>query len=636
MALIFDIETDGLLHELTRIHCLVLKDTGAGTVHRYRRNDSEDTIEAGLAHLCAYGRTTGGFVVPHNGIEFDVPAIKKVYPSFDLPEHQVRDTIVLTRLIWPDLGDEDRRLVAKKGFPKHLQKRHSLEAWGHRLGCHKGGYEGDPAIADEAERKKQKWSRWNQAMEDYCAQDIEVTAALYARIEAKQYSQEAIELEHAVAWIVARQQRHGVLFDQAAAGKLYASLVQHKLNAEEQLKTVFPPFYQRDGKEFIPKKDSKQHGYCAGAPITKVKRTEFNPGSRDHIALVLKRRYDWKPTEFTDDGKPKIDETVLVGLPYAETKLLQQYLTVDKRLGQLAEGKQAWLLHVGKDGRIHGRVVTNGAVTGRMTHMSPNLGQVPAVRSPYGKECRALFVAAGGKVLVGIDASGLELRDLAGYMARYDSGAYVATTLTGSKTDESDNHSVNAKALGLEPKKVYFEGETGRDIAKTWFYAFVYGAGDEKLGIILIHKKGLEAVEAGRKARSRFMKNLSALGKLIEKIKSTVKSKGFLIGLDGRLLKIRSQHSAPNTLLQSAGAVQMKKALVILDADLQALGYVPGVHYEFVINCHDEWQIEADEDKGDIIGKLGVQAIRKAGEHFKFKCPLDGEYSVGRNWAETH
>jgi DNA polymerase-1 len=638
LALVFDTETNGLLNELNRIHCLVLKYTENGAVFRYRHNETENSISFGLLQMHEYVQE-GGTLVAHNGIEFDDPALRKTYPEFNhLMDWQssIIDTIVLGRLIYPDLSDIDRGLVKKKNFPKQMQKRVSLEAWGHRLGCHKASYEGDPAIADEKERKARKWDCWNQAMEDYCVQDIEVTEKLYAKLCSHNYSPEAIELEHQVAWIIARQQRYGVLFDKESAGRLYAQLVQKKLDAGTSLKSLFPPFYLRDGKDFTPKKDSKRFGYVEGAPLTKVKLTEFNPGSTDHVALVLKRKYKWVPTEFTNEGKPKMDEAVLEGLTYPETKPLQQYFTIAKRLGQLAEGKQAWLLHVGKDGRIHGRVVSNGAVTGRMTHMSPNLGQVPAVRSPYGKECRGLFIVPKGKVLVGIDAAGLELRDLAGYMAAYDGGAYVKVVLLGKKEDGTDCHATNARAVGLEPFKSYFGEESGRDIAKTWFYAFIYGAGDEKLGVILIHRKGLDAIHAGKASRAKFMRNLPALGKLVTAIKAAVQKKGFLRGLDGRLLKIRSQHSAPNTLLQSAGAVQMKKALVIFDRDLQALGYVPGINYEFVINCHDEWQIEADEDKGDTIGKLGVEAIRKAGEHFKFRCPLDGAYSVGRTWADTH
>lgn len=590
------------------------------------------TIEAGLQMAMAADFTTW-----HNGISYDIPAIQKLYPWFTLPTSPDRfiDTLVYARLVYPDLWDIDTKLYEKGKLPGNLRKRQSLEAWGYRLGDYKGDYQGDPNIADEAERKKRKWERWNQAMEDYCVQDTAVTLKLFQKLESKEYSRESLAIEHAVAWVVARMERHGFLFDKEGAARLLALLVKEKLKTEEELTSVFKPMWMRDGPIFTPKRDDKKRGYVAGVPFQKVKLTEFNPGSRDHIALWLRRLYGWKPDEFTNDGKPKVDETVLNNLTYPEAKVLQKYLMVCKRLGQLAEGKEAWLKNE-KNGRMHGSVNSNGAVTGRMTHSRPNMAQVPAAYSPFGHECRALFTVPKRKKLVGSDAAALELRDLAGYMAAYDGGAYVKVVLEGDKSKGTDIHSVNARALGLDPKGTYFEGESGRDIAKTWFYAFIYGAGDEKLGFILTRVKGQKARARGKKSRTDFMKNLPALGKLVERVRAAVKERGFLKGLDGRILHIRSQHAALNTLLQSAGAVQMKKAIQLADAEYQSRGWAPGVNYEFVALVHDEAQIEADEDIADEVGRIFVESIRKAGEYFKFKCPLDGEYQVGDNWAATH
>jgi DNA polymerase I-like protein with 3'-5' exonuclease and polymerase domains len=195
---------------------------------------------------------------------------------------------------------------------------------------------------------------------------------------------------------------------------------------------------------------------------------EFNPGSRNHIAYWLKRKYNWEPLVYTDSGEPQLDEDVLKSLPYPEASFLLEYFLVDKRLGQIAEGEQAWLKCVDADGRIHGYINGNGAVTSRMSHSKPNLAQVPRVGSPYGQECRSLFTAQFGWNLVGIDASGLELRMLAHYLARYDGGEYVKAILEG------DIHSFNMNALGL----------TDRNKSKTFIYAWLYGAGDEKLGLI--------------------------------------------------------------------------------------------------------------------------------------------------------
>jgi DNA polymerase I-like protein with 3'-5' exonuclease and polymerase domains len=630
VRLVSDIESDGLLDSITKIHMIVHRDIDTGKVHIFSSVDPIHTIEAGLAMA-----QVADLTVWHNGISYDIPAIQKLYPWFSLAPKKVIDTLVYARLVYPDLWDIDTKLYEKGKLPGSLRKRQSLEAWGYRLGDYKGDYEGDPLIADEKERKARKWERWNQAMQDYCVQDTGVTLKLFLKLEGKEYARESIDIEHAVAWVVARQERHGFMFDKRAAARLLALLVKEKLRQEEELATVFKPLWMRDGPIFTPKRDDKKRGYVAGVPFQKIKLTEFNPGSRDHIALWLKRLYGWKPEEFTNDGKPKVDETVLNGLQYPEAKALQKYLMVGKRLGQLAEGKEAWLKNE-KNGRMHGSVNSNGAVTGRMTHSRPNMAQVPASYSPYGHECRALFMVPKGKKLVGSDAAALELRDLAGYMAAYDGGDYVKVVLEGDKSKGTDIHSVNARALGLDPKGTYFDGESGRDIAKTWFYAFIYGAGDEKLGFITARVKGPKARSAGKKSRADFMRNLPALGKLVERVKAAVKERGFLKGLDGRILHIRSQHAALNTLLQSAGAVQMKKAIQLADAEYQSRGWVPGVKYEFVALVHDEAQIEADEDIAEEVGRIFVESIRKAGEYFKFKCPLDGEYQVGSNWAETH
>lgn len=630
---VFDLETDGLLDTVSTIHVLVIRDHTNKVLHVFRKNDHEDTIAEGLKIL-ADPETQ---VIAHNGTKYDCPVIEKLY-GLSIPWWRQLDTMVMSRLIWPQMMDRDLKAAKKKTctFPGNLYGSHSLEAWGHRLGRHKGDYQGDPSILDPNERYARRWEKWNQSMEDYCVQDVRVTVRLLEEIEAEQYAHEPILTETQVAYILARQERYGFLFDERKAASLYAALAQRKLVLEQAVREVFKPRFLRDGKPFTPARDNKTMGYVAGAPFSRVKLTEFNPTSRDHVSHWLKVEYGWEPTEFTNDGKPKVDDDVISKLPYPEAAPLKEYFMVVKRVGQLAEGKEAWLKAIHKDGRIRGSVNTIGAITYRMTHSRPNMGQVPSSKSPYGHECRELFIVPKGKKLVGADAEALELRDLAGYMAIYDGGAYIKTVLEGDKSKGTDMHSVNARALGLDPKQVYFEGETGRDIAKTWFYAFIYGGGDEKLGYILIRVKGEEAQKRGKAARASFLRNLPAMGKLVKAVKAKGKAVGYLKGLDGRKLFIRSSHSALNTLLQSAGAIQMKKALCILDDMLQARGWVPGVHYEFVANVHDEWQIEVDDDKAEELGPIAVEAIRAAGIHFNFRCPLDGAYGIGLNWAETH
>ncbi|WP_221931087.1 DNA polymerase [Telmatospirillum sp. J64-1] len=628
-----------------------VRPTGNSTIHcGVQPTNGYHPIEEGLRALMGADLIAG-----HNIIKYDIPALQKVYPWFK-PKGVIRDTLVMARLIYPkdDLRERDFKLQKKGTLPGNMIGRYTLEAWGRRLGNYKGDFKGP-------------WDRWSETMQSYCEQDVEVTLTLWNRLVAKNWPEDSIELEHQVQHILWRQEQHGFLFDQERASKLFAKLVQRKTELDTELKQAFGSWWRVLGEitplKSIRYKDPKKPDLTEGATYTKIERVHFNPASRDHIAQRLRAVRGWEPTEKTPDGKDKVDETILSSLPWPEAKLLTEYLTVDKRLGQLSTGNEAWLRHVRADGRIHGEVITNGALTGRMTHSKPNMAQVPSSGSPYGHDCRELFTVPKGKRLVGCDADALELRCLAGYMAKYDQGEYVKVVLEGDKSKGTDIHSVNCRALGMDPKQKYpvaGKDVSGRDIAKVWFYAFIYGAGDEKLGLILGHPQGKEAIEAGQRSRARFLKNLPALGKVITAVKDRVqgnirvngkllkgeersrwiakngKPRTYLKGLDGRRLKCRSAHSAFNTLLQSAGAVLMKRALVILDQGLQAAGFTPGLDYEFVANVHDEWQIEVNEEIADDVGRTAVSAIRKAGESFSFGCPLDGQYQVGNSWAETH
>ncbi|RVI36653.1 DNA polymerase [Sinorhizobium meliloti] len=646
---------------MTTIHSLVVKDVNTGEVGSFADQPGYPPIRAGLDWLME-----ADFIAGHNIVDFDIPAIQKLHPWFQ-PKAVVRDTIVMSRLMWADMKDADFRQEKRKGKGRWIDQklfgRHSLESWGQRLGVWKGDY----GKEREAEGKKLGlkgqdltrfvWGTWSKSMQDYCVQDVEVTEQVWQKVNSKGFSEESIQLEHCVRRIISRQERYGFAFDERAAVELLGILSQAKADAERELLQTFKPWYRNLGrkeptvdrrvaqkhlkptgierykKDGRPKLDKDGNTipvypkaeFTTDAPYTEIKLVPFNPGSRLDIADRLKRLFGWKPLEFTSDGHPKVDEEILSSLPYPEAQLLTKYLMIQKRLGQLADGKEAWLKHV-KNGRIHGQVNTNGAVTGRMTHSKPNMAQVPSGGAPYGHECRTLFVASPGKKLVGCDADALELRDLAGYMARYDGGAYIATVLEGKKELGTDMHTMNAKALGCD-----------RDTAKTWFYAFIYGSGDFNLGCILGVKGTKQQItNAGKTSRAKFLKALPALNKLVSAVKAKCKTQGWIKGLDGRVLNVRSEHSALNTLLQSAGAIQMKRALVILDNQLQEMGLIPGVHYEFVGNIHDEWQIEVDEDKAPLVGKTAANAIRLAGEYYQFRCPLAGNYDVGNNWNETH
>jgi len=605
--LFFDIEANGILDDVTKVHCLAIKDIHNGETWVYRT----DKIQHGLAILND-AVSLGKPIVAHNGIKYDLPVLQKLYPWFKPDEKYVIDTLVLSRLIYSDIKENDKKLVESGRLPRTLQGKHSLEAWGYRLKLNKAEYQGG-------------WEEWNQDMEDYCVRDVEVLEKLYTFLAKKNYSQEAIQLEHEVAFICAKMERNGFLFDDPKAQDLYSTLSVKRYEAEQRLKGLFGPKFKPESKEpFYPKKDNKARGYTTNVPFTKVKLVEFNPSSRQQIAERLIKDYGWKPKEYTDNGHPQIDEKIIHGLtikfPYKQELL--DYLLLDKRIGQLAEGKNAWLKLVKADGRLHGSIITNGAVTGRCTHNLPNMAQVPSVGKPYGEECRSLFTVPKGRRLVGADLSGLELRCLAHYMALYDKGQYAAILLN------KDIHTANQEAAGLPT----------RADAKTFIYAFIYGAGDIKIGsIVLKGEKSVRKLKAkGAELRAEFLRKTPALKKLISAVQGKVKQAGHLRGLDGRLLPIRKEHAALNTLLQSAGAIIAKKSLVIFRQKLQERNWYDTDRVKLVAFIHDEVQLEADEEIADEVGKLMVESFEEAGRCFNFRCPITGEYKVGNNWAETH
>jgi len=501
-------------------------------------------------------------VAGHNIIGFDAPVLQRVW-GVDLSTKEYIDTLLLSRLYNP----------SRDGG-------HSLASWGVQFGFAKGDFtDFDGGLTPQ--------------MLEYCQRDVELTTMVYhwllSNMNKEGFSDYSINLEHAVAKITTQQESTGFKLDVAGANTLYSQLCSKMIAIEKQLQAVFPPIVEQRVSE------------KTGKPL-KDKVTVFNPGSRQQIAQrlhALGATFDKQ----TDKGNDIVDETVLDGIDIPEAKLIQEYLMLQKRTTQI----DSWLKAVRDTGRVHGRVISNGAVTGRMTHSTPNMAQIPSVGALYGTECRALWIVDEGKKLVGIDASGLELRMLAHYMG--DDG-YTNEVISG------DIHTANQKAAGL----------TERSQAKTFIYAFLYGAGSPKIGSIV----GGGARE-GQQLIDQFLRNTPALKRLRESVEKD-SAKGVLTGLDGRKLRVRSSHSALNTLLQGAGAIVMKQALVLLDQKLKAYN-IPA---QFVANVHDEWQIEVDEWFADTVGRLGVQSIKEAGEFFGMQCPLTGEFKVGNNWAETH
>lgn len=590
MKLLFDIETNGFLENATKVHCLVIKDVETGKVSKF----SED-ITTGLEMLMSSQQIIG-----HNIIKFDIPMIQKIYPWFSYDPAKVFDTLVCSRLIWPNIGEWDAKLVHNGKLPAKKWGSHSLEAWGYRLECMKGEYSDWFKEQHPDYQPGDEWASFSQEMLDYCVQDVEVTQKLYDRIIGKEYAPEALQLEHDVAYICARMERSGWPFDTSMAASLYGELAGKRQVILDKMKVTFEP-------EIIERVSEK-----TGKPL-KPKVIEFNPSSRQQIGERLIRKYGWKPKEYTPNGQPKIDETILMSLDYPEAKDLAEYFMLEKRIGQLAEGDNAWL-KLERNGAIHGSYNTNGAVTGRATHQSPNLAQVPSVRSPYGRECRSLFTVRPGFSMVGSDLSGLELRCLAHYMSKWDNGEYTEELLNG------DIHTKNQRAAGLPT----------RDNAKTFIYSFLYGAGDEKIGAVV----GAGARE-GKRLKEAFLAATPALAKLRDAV-SKASQRGYLLGLDGRKLHVRSEHAALNTLLQSAGALISKRWLIEIDIEAKRRGWVYGKDWTMLSWIHDESECQVRPDIADEFGQMMVDCAGKAGEFFKFRCPISAEYKLGKTWADVH
>ena len=599
LDLIIDIEADGLIPNVTKIHCIGMSvvESSAGQV--FANQEPYDCLDDALEIMSGARSITG-----HNLIGYDLPVLKKILGWTPSKSTQIIDTLVLSRLCHTNLYEID---VKERSISNKLYGSHSLNAWGQRIGVLKKtlGAQDDDV-----------WHKFTPAMADYCVQDVSVTAHLKYHFDGVDYSEDAIDLEHKFAQIIQRQTEHGYAFDVEKGKELYVRLLKRQEELGDALRKTYGTWFVSEG-EVTPKVSNKKRGTSKGAVYNKIKRVEFNPNSRDHISRCLMKQ-GWKPTEFTAGGKPKIDEAVLGRLQLPNCQELKEHFLISKRISQLAEGNNAWL-KLERDGRIYGSVNTNGAVTGRCTHSSPNVAQVPASYSPYGTECRSLFRAGKDRVLVGCDADGLELRALAGYLKKYDGGVYAKAAVDGTKDKGSDVHSLNRDALGL----------SSRDTAKTFFYAFIYGAGDQKLGKILGG-----GAKRGKQGRTALLSGVSGLMELTEKVKQVFRRRGHLIGLDGRKLHIRSEHSALNTLLQSAGAILMKKALILLDERLKK-HYKEG-DYEFVANIHDEFQIEVKEEYAKDIAVHATEAISRAGEYFEFGCPLSATSHIGKTWAETH
>ena len=571
--IVFDIETDDL--DATKVWCIVAKEVD-GNTYKF----GPDELEDGLDLL-----RSANTLIGHNIIGFDLPVLKKLF-NFTY-SGKIIDTLVMSRLYNP---------IRENG--------HSLKTWGYRLGVPK--------------QEQPEFDNYTPQMLDYCVQDVVLNEAVYKFLqkEGMGFSKQSFDLEQLTAAIMCEQEKTGFYFDSKQAMTLLAELKQKMADVEDIVQKTFKPkwvddklvtpYIKKDGE--LSKRGLTDDEYATiltsnnHEPFMRKKLVEFNLGSRKQIGEYL-IDFGWKPVRFTPTGQPIVDEGTLKKIEHiTEAKLIANFLLYQKRIAQVS----SWIDEL-KNDRVHGRVIPNGTITGRMTHRGPNMAQVPNIHSPYGKECRSCWTVPEGYKLVGIDASGLELRMLAHYMNDID---YIEEVING------DIHSTNQQLAGLKT----------RDQAKTFIYALVYGAGDAKIGSIINGD-----IKKGKALKQRFFANLPSLKKLRDRVQQAA-NRGFLKGIDGRRIYVRSPHAALNTLLQGSGAIVMKQAMI----NLYQLIKLNALDACFVANIHDEWQLQVRESQADSVGRLGVECIEKVTEQFNMRCDLTGEYKIGDTWYETH
>lgn len=549
----------------------------------------------------------------HNGFRYDVILINRLYPDTIDPT-KVFDTLVGARLMNPE------------------SETNRLEEWGRELGILKGEYTGD-------------FQSFTPELVEYAAQDVVVTRALYKHVmKALEGWGASVETEQRFAWLMSLQEETGFHLDVPAAQELDATFRGELAVEAAALRGVFPPRWVRKDKEdFVPKKDDKRAGYVKDCPVTKVTLQVFNPGSRRQVASRLEGM-GWRPKTFNKDGTPKIDDDILASMPWEEARRLSIYYAIKKKLEQISDGQSAWLKWVRPTGKVHGRVNTVGCAPGRCSHSKPNMAQV----NKKDLRMRAVWKPRPGWKLVGIDGEGLQARGLAHYLARYDGGAYANKIVNGDKKLKTDEHASNLQALPYLSAAYDAEPDVykkARDGAKTCLYCVLFGGQDGKLGRTL--KEALRDAQLpvpkvpervlGGQARKALFRAIVGFEDLSKAIRETVDKQGYLRGLDGRHIFIRSKHSALVFLMQGMEAAVMKLAACIFYyEECEKRGWVHGRDFAFVCQVHDEQQVEARPEIAEELGAVYAQCITEAGLRLKVRCPLAGDKAVGDDWQATH
>ena len=688
--LVVDIETDGLLPELTRVVCLGTLNCDTGAVRMFRDTEIDEAIQ--------YIDTAGELYL-HNGIGFDLPALRKVTGWVPRPAVRVIDTLLWSMFLFSDLRNSDTREYSSEDDDmEEYMGSHSLAAWGARLNCPKGEYSGP-------------WDTWSEALQRYCAQDVVTTDTLRKHLALQSHTVwPALDMEHQFATLTQRMEERGIKFNVAAARELFAEL-QADLDALclDISKDIPPEIIQMKTPEYVevtwptgekakfPTKkimeiERKRLGYkpkdcvAVNGPV-RTKVLPFNPNSRDQVKAYLYNKYGWVSPKLTDAGekllgtKPaeelaieygSVSEEILRALPYPEGKKFADYFLIKKVAGfiQGSDEEKGWL-GLERNGRIHHRMLTIGAVTMRCTHSKPNLSQTPGVilgpdKKPlrglegrYGWESRGLFSCDEGRIQVGADLSGIEARNLAHYLMPYDRGAYVKQVLEG------DIHQLNVNAI-----KEHAQFTVGRGASKGIFYSWCYGGGDMKIGTLIVpvspeaqylynertsfYRRNSKSVkqkvwskalgsrrratpeeaaymDCGNMVRLSFEQGIDGLEDLLTTLASACK-KGYIVIQDGRRIPVRSPHAALNCLLQSSAAVIMKRWVCYNDD----LNVKDGVDYHLLAIIHDEIQADLRVGHEDQYKVNCMSAIKMAEKYYGWRCPLAGEAKTGFSWAQCH
>ena len=647
-----DIETNTLVGS-DKLWLCGGKDLKTGEVYKFEKCHEDPVAKAAAIEWYK----SLDYIVGHNFVQFDGPELNRLLEPRLIDPKKIIDTLLVSRMINYDIPT-----------PKGAKFPHSLQAWGIRLGVYKGDFHDFGNFSDE--------------MVEYWLGDLDTTEALHDHFSKYIYDpdwRKSMRAEHDVQVELVRTKYYGFAFDSNKAQFLLNAVQVQMKQLEEQFQIDFPPKLtlvntikyrlKQDGEEMASVKKAKERYALTqkdGDDLLCMDWVDFKPGSpKDRIDALWDA--GWKPVDKTKTFQ-KFDR-LSVGDPYGTSiksmdkefysekkKYLQRYgwtvsednlstlpddapegakalakwLTLEGRRSSLVE----WINQVGNDDRIHGTINNIGAWTGRCAHKAPNTANIPSafhgepktaveeVKKQYDSHLRACWTVPSGSFLVGTDADGIQLRVLADYLWRYfDADQYAQAIMEGKKENETDIHNVNKRALGLN--------HATRDMAKTFIYAWLLGAGVAKTAQILrVNQR--QATEA----RDNFVKSIDGLAQLKNKLIPTVGDQGYFTGYDGRKVIVPSTHKALAGMLQSAESILMKHTLLRWTTQARKAG----INFKLVGFIHDEYQTEVigTREEAEELGKIQADCMLEVGEDLGFKIPTPGSYDVGNNWLDTH